>query len=85
MTWRVELTESAHRDLLDLDPPVAARVVKKLEKIIADPLRSMGRLRGGHDWKLRVGEWRIVCFVDVAKRLISVDRIQHRSVVYGRR
>ena len=83
MTWRLEYSDSARRDLRALDDAVARRVLRKLDGIQTDPLRSMKRLKGSKDWRLRVGDWRVVAQADAAGKVLTVKRIQHRSVVYG--
>lgn len=83
MTWRIEITAHATRDLRDLDPPVAERIVRRLAAIQGDPLRALKRLKGRSDWCLRVGDWRAVCEVRASSKTMVVVRVQHRSVVYG--
>lgn len=82
MAWALRYTASARRDLRDLDHAAAQQVLRKLDGIQDDPLRSMKRLKGTKDWRLRVGDWRVVAQVDAAASLLTVKRIQHRSVVY---
>ncbi|HLF16886.1 MAG TPA: type II toxin-antitoxin system RelE/ParE family toxin [Candidatus Thermoplasmatota archaeon] len=83
MTWRLDYSDSARRDLRALDHAVAQQVLRKLDSIRKDPLRSMKRLKGSKDWRLRVGDWRVVAQADATARLLTVKRVQHRSVVYG--
>ena len=82
MPWRLEYTESARRDLRDLDHAVAQQVLRKLDSVKGDPMRSMKRLKGGRDWRLRVGDWRVIVRIDAASELATVLRVGHRSVVY---
>jgi mRNA interferase RelE/StbE len=66
MAWRVELADSAAKQLRKLDPQVARRILAFLRNRIApfDDPRSIGEpLRGkelGSFWKYRVGDWRII-------------------------
>jgi mRNA-degrading endonuclease RelE of RelBE toxin-antitoxin system len=82
VTWSLQYTESARRDLRDLDHDVAQRVLRKLDAIKTNPLRSMKRLKGTKDWRLRVGDWRIVAEADATGETLTVKRIQPRSLVY---
>jgi mRNA interferase RelE/StbE len=82
VAWILGYTESARRDLRDLDHAVAQQILRKLDSIQTEPLRSMKRLKGSKDWRLRVGDWRVVCEADAAAQTVTVKRIQHRSVVY---
>ena len=43
------------------------------------------KLKGFEDqWRVRVGDWRVVYFIDDTARLVSVTRITHRREVYER-
>ena len=82
---RVDYKASVAGDLDRLDPPVALRVLRKIEKA----LRSQGdpgeRLSGEFAglFRLRVGDYRVVYAVD-DERLVLVARIAHRREVYRR-
>ena len=82
MAWKLLYSDSARRDLRALDHAVAQQVLRKLDAIKADPLRSMKRLTGAKDWRLRVGDWRVIAQADAPAKVLTVKRIQHRSVVY---
>ena len=84
MAWIVRLAAAAEKTLLKLDPPVARRIVKKLDDIAAgDPRRTGEPLQGDdHAWRYRIGDWRIICNLADASRTINVVRIGHRSDVY---
>jgi mRNA interferase RelE/StbE len=82
MAWSIVWTDQATRDLSRLDPPVARRVVRKLEQVAANPLRSFRRLVGADDYKLRVGDDRLLAVVDLRNRRVIVERIGHPSKVY---
>lgn len=88
MAWRVELANSAAKQLRKLDPQVAQRILTFLRDRVApleDP-RTIGEaLRGkelGNFWKYRVGDWRIIADLDDGVMLITVIRIGNRREVY---
>lgn len=90
MAWRVELANSAAKQLRKLDPQIAKRILTFLRDRVAplDDPRSIGEaLRGkelGHFWKYRVGDWRIIADLDDGVMLITVIRIGNRREVYRR-
>jgi mRNA interferase RelE/StbE len=90
MAWRVELTDSAAKQLRKLDPPIAKRILTFLRDRVAplDDPRSIGEaLRGkefGDFWKYRVGDWRIIADLEDGIMLITVIRIGNRREVYRR-
>jgi mRNA-degrading endonuclease RelE of RelBE toxin-antitoxin system len=40
------------------------------------------KLKGYNQWRVRVGDWRIVYIIDDKEKLVSVTRIAHRREVY---
>jgi mRNA interferase RelE/StbE len=61
-----------------------ARVVSRMEQLATDP-RPPGckKLRGGDkEWRIRIGDYRVVYEIDDDARSVDVTRIAHRSEVY---
>jgi mRNA interferase RelE/StbE len=88
LVWRIEVSETAEKQLAKLDKPVAKRLrAFLLERLaILDDPRSIGQaLKGselGEFWKYRVGDWRIICQIKDDKILITVVRLGNRREVY---
>lgn len=82
MSWQVILTPGAERDLHRLPDLLQKRVVDKLATVAKDPARFVERLKGTNAWKLRIGDYRALLFLDTDLRRIEVVRVRHRSVVY---
>ena len=82
--YRVALTVSAERELHGLPAKAIARIVRRLEHLAVVP-RPPGckKLRGGtNEWRIRVGDYRIVYEIDDTVRTVDVTRIAHRREVY---
>ena len=87
MSYRIELSHRAARDLDRLGRDVQRRMVKRLDQLAQDPqdarlsgpLTHQGVLR-----KSRVGGWRIIFTVDGEQRLLHVVTIERRGQVYQR-
>jgi mRNA interferase RelE/StbE len=79
---RVEYKASVAGDLDRLDPPVALRVLRKIEKALASGGSGGERLSGEFAgfFKLRVGDYRVVYARTTEGYLVL--RIGHRSEVY---
>lgn len=90
MVWRIELSDSAARQLRKLDPQIARRILTYLRDRIAplDDPHSLGEaLRGkefGDFWKYRVGDWRIIADIEDGVMRITVIRLGNRREVYRR-
>jgi mRNA interferase RelE/StbE len=83
---RVEMKPSARKELERLSNSMNARIFPRLENLANDP-RPTGckKLRGGNrEWRIRVGDYRVVYTIDDANLLIEITRIRHRSEVYER-
>jgi mRNA interferase RelE/StbE len=63
-------------------------VFKRIDRKIlalADNPRPPGckKLRGYRDqWRIRVGDWRVVYLIDDVARLVTITRVAHRREVY---
>ena len=84
--YSVEVKPPARKELEALPDNVLTRVVGKIESLGRAP-RPTGckKLKGYRDqWRVRVGDWRVVYIIDDAAKLISVTRIAHRREAYKR-
>ena len=82
--YSVELKPSARKELERLPGRVIERFFPRLEALETEP-RPAGckKLKGGRDeWRIRVGDYRVVYTVDDMKLRVSVTRVRHRSEVY---
>jgi mRNA-degrading endonuclease RelE of RelBE toxin-antitoxin system len=84
MSWSVEVTYRGLRDLGRLDRLVARRVVAKLERATGDPHRFFSRIVSSDDYKLRVGDYRVLAGLVPETKTILVKRVDHRSRIYER-
>ena len=82
--YSVVFARSARKELENLDPPVARRILKQVEALVTNP-RPAGvvKLEGATDlWRLRVGEWRVIYRISDRDRLVDVFAVRHRSDAY---
>ncbi|MGZ5529842.1 MAG: type II toxin-antitoxin system RelE family toxin [Limisphaerales bacterium] len=88
MAWKVELSTLAQKNLDQLDPQIARRVLAFLNERVAplDDPRCIGEaLKGsrlGEFWKYRVGDYRIISSIEDGALTILVVRIGNRREVY---
>ncbi len=84
-SWRLAYASAARRDLRHLDPPVRARVIAALERLIAnDPTVDVRMLTGSDELRLRVGDWRVRFVRDAAERELVILRVLPRGRAYDR-
>ncbi len=88
MAWEVELSALAQKNLDQLDPQIARRILAFLHERMAelDDPRSIGQaLKGaelGAFWKYRVGDYRIISSIEDGALRILVVRVGNRREVY---
>ena len=82
MTYAIEMSDSAIKQLKKLDKTAAGIIVKKLISITDDPFRHLKKLEGSKLWRLRIMDYRVIVDVIVTERKIFVLRIGRRENVY---
>ncbi|WP_028988644.1 type II toxin-antitoxin system RelE/ParE family toxin [Thermithiobacillus tepidarius DSM 3134] len=88
MAWKVELSSQAQKDLDQLDPQIARRILKFLSERVArlDDPRAIGEaLKGsrlGEFWKYRVGDYRLIASIEDGRLTVLIVRIGNRREVY---
>jgi mRNA interferase RelE/StbE len=83
-SYRVALASSAEKELHRLPRKTIPRILIRLEHLASAP-RPQGckKLKGGDkEWRIRVGDYRIVYEIDDAAKTVDVTRIAHRREVY---
>ena len=82
--YRVLLERAAEKDLRSLSPKLHDRIINSFQRLAQDPRPSGCRKLAGtdNDWRIRVGEYRIVYEIDDKQGLIRVNRVRHRREIY---
>lgn len=82
--YSLEIKQSAQKELDALDDTLFTRIDRKILALAGNP-RPAGckKLKGYKDqWRVRVGDWRVLYIIDDATKRVSVTRIAHRREVY---
>ena len=82
MTYSIEISYSAIKQLKKLDKMVAEIIAKKLNSIRDDPFRHLKKLEGSKLLRLRIMDYRAIVDVIVTQKKIFVLRIGRREDVY---
>ena len=80
MSYQVELRPGAERQRRKLDDQIRRRINKHLLSLESTPRpRGTVKLSGAeNEWRIRVGDYRIVYEIDDEERLVTVLSIAHR-------
>lgn len=87
LAWKVELTDTAAKQLARLDKTQAQRITKYLRRVmmLEDP-RDAGKALTGNlrtYWRYRVGDYRVVCEIQDNEMVIVAVMIGHRGDIYN--
>lgn len=88
MTYRVDISPAALRQLRKLDPVARRRVQAAIELLSQEPRRPSGatKLVGGEgEWRVRTGDYRVVYEVHDQVLVVLVVAVGHRRDIYQRR
>lgn len=83
MSYIVHIPRSAERELDGLHPIIYNRILKKLLSLEDNPRpRGVRKLSGREEYRVRVGDYRVLYFVDDRKQTVIVSSVGHRRDVY---
>jgi mRNA interferase RelE/StbE len=83
--YSIEITREAAKALRKMPRNVALLIRSKIDDLAADPYaanNNVKKLKGSEDYRLRVGDWRVVYTLLDAKLVIVVVRVAPRGGVY---
>jgi len=84
MPYTLRLRPAAVRDLKALPLGIKARIEKAIDSLQANPHPSGSRKLIGfeNEWRLRVGNYRVLYVIDDSTHSVVVARIAHRREAY---
>jgi mRNA interferase RelE/StbE len=82
--YEVLLETRAERDLKKLSGEVFHRIIPLLKSLAEDPKPKGARKISGskNDWRLRIGDYRVIYEIDERAKCIRIMRIRHRREAY---
>ena len=82
--YRVFLERAAEKQLKQLPVKLHDRVIIAIQALAKNPRPSRSRKLTGtdHDWRIRVGDYRVIYAIDDKAGEIRVNRVRHRREVY---
>ena len=79
----IEWKENALRELEKLESSLARRIFKKVDELLENPFsKDIKRLKGRDDFRLRVGDYRIIFAIE--QKTIQILKVGHRKNIYDR-
>lgn len=83
MKWQVVTKRSFDKEFAALQPELQRRVADALMKLADDPLPPGNKkLRGSGDYRIRVGDYRILYSLDGQAHIVRLLAVGHRREIY---
>ena len=82
--YDVLIERTAERDIKSLPTALFDRILPRI-KALADNPRPTGchKLTGSkNDWRIRIGDYRVVYEIDDPRKQVKIFRVRHRREVY---
>jgi mRNA interferase RelE/StbE len=82
--YEVYLEGAAERDLRRLPEEIFRRIIPHIRSLGENPRPPGCRKLAGseNDWRIRIGDYRVVYEIDETKRAVRVFRVRHRREAY---
>jgi mRNA interferase RelE/StbE len=84
MSYSLQWTDKAQKQLSRLSKSTAKRIIDKIEEIKENPYRYADRCEGYPYFHQRVGNYRVILALDDASLRIDILKIGPRKKVYER-
>lgn len=82
--YEIYLEHKTERDLKQLPQVIFNRIITDIKSLANNPRPSTCRkiIGSKNDWRIRVGDYRVIYEVDDQAKVIKVMRIKHRREAY---
>ena len=82
--YEVLIEKAAERDLKKIPTAYFERIVPHLRSLTADarPIGSRKISGSEHDWRIRVGTYRIIYELNEKEKIVKIMRVKHRREAY---
>ncbi len=83
MSWQIEISRDARKELADLQPQMQVRISKAVLALEKNPFPAgCKKLKNRDGFRIRVGDYRVLFFTDTKAKQIVISAIGHRREVY---
>lgn len=83
MSWQIEISRDARKELAGLQPQIQVRISKAVLALENNPFPAgCKKLKNRDGFRIRVGDYRVLFFADTKANQIVISAIGHRREVY---
>ena len=81
--YELLLKRKVEKSVARLPDTVYERVIRKINSLVEDPRPTDSKkLQGREDWRVRVGDYRIIYGIDDERNVVEILSVAHRRDVY---
>jgi mRNA interferase RelE/StbE len=81
--FRVEIPNRVRKEIRDLPDDMLQRVLVEIQALQINPLpQGVKKLRDRPEYRIRVGDYRVLYEVDFNARILEIVAVLHRKSVY---
>ncbi|MBI4378157.1 MAG: type II toxin-antitoxin system RelE/ParE family toxin [Nitrospinae bacterium] len=82
--YEIYLETRAERDLKKLEPSLFNPIITQIKKLSHEPRPNGCRKITGskNDWRIRIGNYRVIYEIDETARQVKIMRVKHRREAY---
>ena len=84
MPYDLHIERHAEKDLKKLETSLFTQIVSRIKELAANPHpQGSKKITGSqNDWRLRIGDYRVLYEIDNKTRTINIMRVKHRREAY---
>ncbi len=82
MTYSIEWEGNSLDELSSLQTDIAQRIWKKIENAKENPDHFLEKLKGMPEYKIRIGDYRVILLIDRNSQKPSIQAVSHRKNIY---
>jgi len=85
-SYKIEVVKSADKDARRISKQDISRILKAIRSLANNPFPPQHKKMKGseNEYRIRVGDYRVIYEVDIENKLITIFHIRHRKDVYRR-
>ena len=82
-SYRVKYRTSVEKEIRSVPKDFADNIALRLDSLSQNPFPvDCRKLAGEEAYRIRVGNYRIIYTVDIAEKIVMIERVRHRKDVY---
>lgn len=83
--YKIVLKRSVQKDLDKINNVVCSKIISEIEKLKQNPrnVNVKKLVNRNNEYRLRVGNYRILFYIEETEKLIGISRVLHRRDAYN--